>query len=68
MQWLQGCRGTATPQMGILSPKSSRFQQSFVIILACCVGPTPIIDVNRKTVSIFQDDLLTRGLKNLVEE
>ncbi len=46
MQWLQGCRGTATPEMGILSPKSSRFQQPFVFISACYVGPTPITPSN----------------------
>ena len=41
MQWRQGSSGTATPEMGILSLKSSRFQLSFVFISACYVGPTP---------------------------
>ncbi len=40
MQWLQGCRGTATPQMGILSRNIDSILGSFSAISTGYLGPT----------------------------
>ena len=56
MQWLQGCRGTATPQMGILSRNIDSILGSFSAISTAYLGPTVNIMVREAELDYFKEN------------